>query len=346
MEKRHPNEHFKVLETRIKNGKVFQQEDLLDDISLSGKTLVILCGNTTRSPMRASSYAYNAFKWLNESDVKNNMNIYSIFYPHDQPLFNNFTTNPEYDYKRLTKRVFKTAIKKDEKFLPADEIAKNLGNVVFFGHSVGGLIMNEMTDKLSEYLQSHSYSDEDIKKILSSIVFIGYSPFEFVNKPIKAVYIAPLFDSVGSTKKALSKLASDGNYVSSNPLVKLKNRTAHNYKTYENFLNGFIEAIKDDNVVYFANSKTLVSVPNLLIDDEYKEDHNLAGVIDYNRNPPPKTKAGLITTDFMHLVFKYGFETDREKFSTKQLFDLATNGLNAPTKITKETETNEEPLLV
>lgn len=348
MEKKHPNEHFRVLETKIKNNTISQKEKFLDDIDLSQKTIVILCGNTTRSPMKASSYAKATYDWLDGNPVQNDLSIYSIFYPNEQPLFNNFLPNPEFDYKRLTKRVFKTAIKENEKFLPADKISQKLSNVVFFGHSVGGLIMNEMANNLSLYLSTHGYTEADIKNILSSIVFIGYSPFELVDKPIKGVYVTPLYDSVGSTKKAMEKLASGRNYIASNAIVKLRNRTAHNCKTYSSFLNYFEEALDEDDVVYFANNNTLISVPSLLYYDKYdgiREDHNLAGVLAYNGFNPNKTKAGEITTDFLKTAFNYSFLMERDKFSTKELFDLATitSGLKKPKK---NTETNEESELV
>ena len=79
-------------------------------------------------------------------------------------------------------------------------------------------------------------------------------------------------------------------------------------------------------VSYIAGDNTFIAAPNLMYDDGIKEDHNLAGAIDYQMKNPYKTQAGEATTNLMHRLFRYVFEADRKNLNTRELFYYVTTG--------------------
>lgn len=327
MIKKSLHESFHIIEAGVYNNTLINREFTeFDEMNFDGKTLVIFCGNTTKNPMKALSYAGNALNWLSDMPNADKIRVYSIFYPGDQPLFSNFAIDPTFDYRRLSRKIFKKIATKNGQYLSPEQICKNLDNVVFFGHSVGGMIMDSVVDQLQLSLQFNEFSPYEIRKIMSHIVFVGYAPFEVVDRPINAVYITPLYDSLGSPRLALEKMLRKdrGGFVTNNKNVEFAREYAHKIIPYTAYFDKYQALFGNKTVTYLASKKTITAIPNLLFYDGIKEDHNLAGVIEYRSPNPYKTDAGIETTKFMHQALRYCFEKDRQKFDGRELFIIAT----------------------
>lgn len=315
------SEGFRLIKSQIQNGQVGFEEQEISSIDLNKKSIVVLCGNNTKHPIRAASYTNYIFNWLNEYEDKENVTAYSVFYPSEQPLLLTLQQNPCLRYAELARIMFKNLLEKDGKTESVESISKKFGNITFFGHSAGGFVMNELMFELGSMLKERGLSDEDINKVYSSIVFVGYSPFALVDAPVNSVYIAPVYDTVGSTKLVYEKMIQNENIISSNPKLDIAKICKFRASSYSSFFKLYETAIQDEDSLYFVDGKSLISTPNLLFFDGLKEDHNLAGIIDYPEEHPHKTKAGKHTTDFMHTVFNYCLSTERKKFSTIDLFN-------------------------
>ena len=308
-------------------------------MDISGKTAFILCGNNTRDARRGAFYAYCFNGWIDDDKIKKDTTIYSIYYPKDQPLLTNFETNPSFDYNALAEAIFGQTITKDGKTLSTDEIIKNISDIVFFGHSIGGFVMNELMFGLGKLLRDRNFSDEDINRIYENIVFIAYSPYSLVAAPINHLYVTPLYDSMGSTKLVYDRMIKVGNMTSSNPKLDLQNICKFRSSSYYNFLKLFEIAMNGEDIVYFSDHNSLIATPNLLFEDGTKEDHNFAGIINYPAKHPYKTRAGELTTEFLKSAVTYTLSTDREKFSTTELYQKVSSGdPPADEKTQQETE--------
>jgi len=335
-EKLNVKDCFSLVKTKMTSNGVESCEQDIEALKFKGKTIVVLCGNHTRDPLRAGSYSNYCYGWLKGCEESKHINIYSIFYPNNQPLLNLTTPNPEIDYEGLSKILFKQVLCKNNKYLPAEEVSKKLGDITFFGHSAGGLVMNELMNNLGEMMKENGYTLKDIEKVYSSIVFVGYSPYSLVDAPINSVYIAPIYDSVGSTKLAYNRLKESTDFESSNPNFDPRVIFKSKDKASSSFINFYRS---DDNMVhtvYFKDDKSLIAVPNLLFNDGYKEDHNLAGVINYYRENPKKTKAGKLTTSLLNNVLTYSVNVDRNEFSVNDLFVEAKKEVDKESNIDKE----------
>lgn len=319
---RDTKETFKIVKTELKSGTPYHSIIDLEDINFQGKSVVCFCGNLTKKPENAVSYSAKAYTWLSDYPDRDNVTFYSIYYPTEQPLESNLSPNIALDYRHLSKKLLMSAVRKNNEPLPVNEMIKNLSNITFFGHSAGGMVMDETIDRFIVFLKRYSFNKESINKILSSIVFVGYAPYKFVEAPINAVYITPFFDSLGSSKKAIERINQEKNFISSNENCKQINSKAVNCQTYEDFVKMYQPILTKDKSIYFANNNTLFAMPDLLIDDGIIEDHNLAGVSESYVSNASKTQAGIITTSFMHNVFKQSLQNERKNFSTIDLFDI------------------------
>ena len=296
---------------------VEHEEVGLTGIEYDGKVIIDLCGNNTKSPLKAGMYGRNSLNLL-MPELRRDVTAYSIYYPKQQPLFNNLTPNPLFDYNQLAETLFDKIITKDGKNASIDEITEQFGNITFFGHSVGGFVMNELMYGLDKLMRERDFSNKDINKTFSSIVFVGYAPFALVDAPINNIIVAPIYDSVGSTKLVYDKIKND-DVLSSNSNIKLQNGTLNGLAT-DMFLEKYQSMVNNEDVVYFANSNSIFATPNLLYNDGIKEDHNLAGVGYYPKGNPYQTKAGILTTDFLRDVLSYGVAADRKHFSIRDLY--------------------------
>lgn len=331
-EKKDANETFGVLKVNIENNNFKEEPVSLDSIKFDGKTIVSLCGNDTKSNNRAAFYSKCCLSWLDDKVNKDNITSYSIFYPLEQPLMTNFAINPKFNYDELANSLFEQIFTKDGKTQAPDEVAKNLSDVVFFGHSIGGFVMNELMYGLGQMMQERNFTDEDMRKVYQNIVFIAYSPYMLVAAPINHIYITPMYDSMGSTKLVYDRMIQVGNMKSSNPNFDIHNLCKFRATSYSNFLKLYETAMGDEDTIYFADHNALIATPNLLFNDGTIEDHNFAGVLNYPFKHPNKTKAGELTTKFIGDAFDYSLLTSRDKFSTRELFNQITN----PQAATKE----------
>lgn len=310
----------------------------INDIKLKGKTAIILCGNNTRDPGRGAFYAHCFTGWIDDEQLKKDTTIYSIFYPKDQPLRTNFDIDTRFDYNALAESIFGQAVTKNGKTQSTEEIISNLSDVVFFGHSIGGFVMNELMFGLGKMLRDRNFSDEDINRVYENIVFIAYSPYSLVAAPINHIYVTPLYDSMGSTKLVYDRMIKVGNMTSSNPKLDIQNICKFRSTSYYNFLKLFEIAMSGEDIVYFSDHNSLIATPNLLFSDGVKEDHNFAGIINYPSKHPYKTKAGELTTEFLKSAVTYTLSTDREKFSTTKLYQKV-SGENPPADEKTQLET-------
>ena len=335
-EKKDINETFAVMKVGIENNNFKEEPINLSSIKFDGKTIVSLCGNDTKSSSRAAFYSKCCLSWLGNKIDKDNITTYSIYYPSDQPLMTNFAINPKFNYDALANSLFEQIFTKNEKPQTPDEVSKNLSDVVFFGHSIGGFVMNELMYSLGQMMQDRNFSDEEIKKVYQNIVFIAYSPYMLVAAPINHIYITPMYDSMGSTKLVYDRMIQVGNMKSSNPNFDIHNLCKFRATSYLNFLKLYETAMGDEDTLYFADHNALIATPNLLFDDGRIEDHNFAGVLNYPFKHPHKTKAGELTTRFIGDAFDYSILTRRDKFSTRELFNQITNTQTSTTKNEEE----------
>ena len=289
-------------------------------IDFNEKSIIILCGNNSTSQSKAEFYAYLCRNWLENSHNNSNLSTYSIYYPNTQPLFNE-DSSIKLDYKGLAREIFEQVIYKNKQVLAVEEIKKNLNNVIFFGHSAGGLVMDELMHNLGEMLSITNLSQADIKQIYKSIVFIAYAPYSLVKAPIYSVYVAPIYDTVGSTKLVYSKIIKSKSFVSSNPNLNILGENKLSTRGRIQFIKKYKEAINHNKTLYFANKNSLIATPNLLYCNERKEDHNFAGVIVYPNENPYQTEAGKLTAQFLSSAFNYSLSTNRENFNIIDLYE-------------------------
>lgn len=339
IKKKDINESFGVMKVNISDNNFVETPVNVNDIKFNGKTIVSLCGNDTRAENRASFYSKCCLSWLGDKVDKDKITTYSIFYPFDQPLNSYFTLDPRFDYDTLAKTIFEQVMIKDGKEQSADEVAKNLEDVVFFGHSIGGFVMNELMYGFGKMMQARKFSEEEMKKVYGSIVFIAYSPYMLVAAPINHIYITPMYDSMGSTKLVYDRMLQVGNMTSSNPNFDINTLCKFRATSYANFLKLYETAMKNEDTLYFSDHNALIATPNLLFDDGKIEDHNFAGVLNYPFKHPYKTKAGELTTQFISKAFDYSLLTSREKFSTTELFNQVTK--NTPSVKESEEQSQE-----
>lgn len=322
---------FDILKVSNSNGVVQEQRVQANEIDLNEKSVIILCGNNTRSLGRAEYYARLCRNWVDKRVQKNNFSTYSIFYPNTQPLFDTYSFL--LDYHKLTTELFNKIIFRDGQILSTNEIKQNLSNITFFGHSAGGYVMNQIMQNLKDLLSNCNFPPDEIDEIYGSIVFLAYSPYSLVKAPIKSVYITPIYDSLGSLKLAYNETKKN-NYKCSHSfdIDNLKPKTVA-------FANNYKKAICNSDVLYFANKNSIIATPNLLYYDGKKEDHNFAGVINYQRQNPNQTQAGKFTTLFMNKAFNYCINTKRENLDMLKLFKRVIAQENA---YTTQTESEKE----
>lgn len=283
------------------------------EINFDEKNVIILCGNGSKSLNKAEFYAHLCRNWLADYTCNNNFSTYSIFYPNTQPLFeeNSFTLN----YYDLTKQLFDKILFKNNKRQNINEIKKKLNNVTFFGHSAGGYAMNNIMQSLNQILTDNSFPKDDIAQIYNNIVFIAYSPYSFVDAPIKTIYVTPIYDSVGSLKHSYSKLLTT-NFKSLSSIKSIRKLNA----TASSFAKNYKKAINNADVSYFANKRTLIATPNLLYYDGKEEDHNFAGAIIYPTENTYQTNAGKLTAEFLSKAFNYCLTTNHEDLNMLTLY--------------------------
>lgn len=315
-----PHKEFAVVKSeRKENSDITIEKVDISSIDIKKKCIVILCGNNSKSQRRAERYAYLCRSWLKDSQHKYGTTTYSIYYPNEQPLFNE---NPYFDlnYKDLAKNIFDQVIFKNNKIKTVDAIKRDLSNVVFFGHSAGGYVMNELMKNLSEMLSQVNFSKSDIKNIFESIVFIGYAPYKLVDAPIKSIYVAPIYDTIGSAKLVYKRMLKSKNPIISNPDLDILEDERLNERTTEKFLYRYKEKLCGENTVYYLDKNSMFATPNLLYYDGQKEDHNLAGAINYNNRNIYQTRAGKMTAKFLCDAFDYCLTSKRDELNIEDLY--------------------------
>ena len=317
--KRDVNDCFQVVETTIPIQSREIQTKNISDIKIKGKTLICLCGNNTRDPLRAKQYAAYGFRWLTGCKEKEDITAYSVFYPHEQPLFTNLSQNPAFDYNALSEEMFGQIINADGKKQSVEEIIKTFGQTVFFGHSVGGLVMNELMEGLKKLLRENEFSPAEIEKVYKSIVFVAYSPYQVVDAPINAIYIAPVYDSIGSTMRAYAKVMQNGGVCSDAKFIEKKEELL-SQEYYMEFLDVYEHLMGNRLSAYYLGGNTLCATPNLLYGDGAKEDHGMAGIIG---DSPFQTEAGKTATKFLKECMRYSFSEDRSMYNLGYLYNYA-----------------------
>ena len=314
---------FAVLRSKMnsKNEILMDKVDT-SSIDLKEKSIVVLCGNNSRSMRKAEFYAYLLRNWLKNSEQNIKTTTYSVYYPNEQPLFNE-DSQFDLNYKDLAKDIFQQTIYKDGKVKSIEEIKKDLRNVTFFGHSAGGYVMNKLVCCFGEMLKDAGFNKSDIRKIYDSVVFVAYAPYVLVQDPIKAVYVTPIYDSIGSVRHAYKKIIKSKDSISVSSRINIFGENKIDTKVYASFINKYKEIMDRKHTLYYASKKALIATPNLLYLDGNNEDHNFAGVINYSRNNPYQTKAGKLTAKFLSQTLDYCLSTKREEFDINDLYKQA-----------------------
>ena len=319
------DECFGLIKAKKRSNGVKFEEQKIDALKFKGKTIVVLCGNNTKNPERASAYANYCINWLKGYSQLDKVTIYSIYYPNTQPLSNNFSPNLFFNYEGLAEILFNQVIYKKNTLQTADEIANNLSDIIFFGHSIGGYVMNQLMNKLEDMLMQEKFTKAQINKIYSRIEFIGYSPYAVVKAPINNIYITPIYDSIGSLKLVLDEMKNKKNISFSCDKFYINKVCKEASKTTHQFRKAYRMAIDNQDIAYLTYKNTLIATPNLLYFDGIKEDHNLAGVINYSHKNPYKTRAGETTTKALEYILQYSLLTERQNFSVNDLYNNLIN---------------------
>lgn len=313
---------FAVIKSRMNsnNELIFEKSDT-HSIDFREKSIVILCGNNSRSQRKGEFYAHLCHNWLKGSGQEHKVTTYSIYYPNYQPLFNE-NSNIQLNYQSLAEDLFGKIVKNNKGPHAVFKIKQSLSNVVFFGHSAGGYVMNKLMNSFGQMLKNNNFSKHEIREIYESIVFVAYAPYMLVDAPIKSVYVAPVYDTMGSTQRVYKYMLKSKNIVSSDPKLDIWGDNKINARKTECFVEKFKEKMQNRNALYFLDRNSLISTPNLLYSLGEKEDHNFAGVVEYPKTNPYQTKAGRQTTKFLNNVFKYCLTADRDHFSLYNLYQL------------------------
>lgn len=317
------NESFRAVKATFCNDATVIEAQDIRSIKVNGKTAIILSGNNTKDENRAGYYTRVYFNWLKSYSTKENITAYAIYYPKEQPLFTNLTINPVLDYKKLAFAIFSPILFNEDKPREIKDIVSTFSDITFIGHSAGGFVMNELMNNLDTMLDDMKFSKSEKETIFSRIVFIGYSPFKLVEKPIKNVIVAPVFDSLGSTKLVFDKMQESKGFKLSNKALKIYDIFTLRSFAPQDYAGAFTEKTDNSDTLYARNENFLIATPNLLYSDEFNEDHNLTGVINFPFKNNNKTIAGDLTSDLLHDTVCYCLEKNRAEFSTKELFTQA-----------------------
>ena len=312
---------FRLIKSKFDKNSFKVSEMSVDSFTPKGKTIIVLCGNKTKDARKASLYNKYCHAWIRDPKMQKEVAVCSVFYPGIQPLLSSMEPNPAFDYMGLSDAIFDKVIYKNNMRLSADEIAQNLNNITFLGHSIGGHVMNELMHSLEIKLKNSKFTKAEIEKICSSIVFIAYSPFTLVDAKTNNIYIAPIYDSLGSAKLVYKKLLNYRNSILSNPNINVssikKSTTTINHS---DFINVYKSATAKKDLLTFISKNNIAITPDLLYNDGMTEDHNMAGVINYSKPDPYKTKAGVITTNLISNLLEYSLSHERDSDFMNNLF--------------------------
>lgn len=243
--------------------------------SIDKPTVIMLGGNQTinisesmRNLAIIRSIIGNKFI-LRNSDK---FDIYSICYNKGYVLSKNYYLNPKYtdeDFLGLANKIFLPLVTKKFEKLSVEKSAENLKKVVFFAHSAGALVMDNMIREFRTTLMILGYSRKEINYLLSQITFLTYSPYSVVHFPISAVYITPINDSLNSWMRTL--LLKDNREEWSVDFADIE------YKRLE-----LIDILKKQDFISYTGrvceSKFLNITPGALRKDN-GEDHGFVGIL-------------------------------------------------------------------
>ena len=137
------------------------------------------------------------------------------------------------------------------------------------------------------------------------------------------MYITPIYDSVGSLKLSIDEFKIKKHPSFSTRNFDIEKTSTEPTTTPHNFRKQYKESIHNKDIAYMKYRNTMIATPDLMYYDGIKEDHNLAGIINYQGENPYKTKAGVLATKLMELIFNYCLSTNRKKFSMAELYDEA-----------------------
>ena len=320
-------EDFAVLKTKSNDQVTLSFDKIdIDSMDMNEKNIVILCGNNAKSQRTAERYAYHCNNWLKITKFKKDTTMYSVYYPSVAPLFEENNVRP-LDYRKFAEEMFNMFIYNNGEVNSVDNIKEKLGNTIFFGHSAGGFVMNQLMKNFGDMLQEADFSRTEIREIFGSVAFIAYAPYILTKAPIKSVYIAPVYDGMGSVKLVYKKLVKDNDFTSSKP-INIFGENKITAKGRVQFLRKYVEEMKNENVLYFLNNNSLFSTPSLLYSDGEEEDHNFAGIVNYSTKNGYQTQAGRLTAKFISNAFEYYLAQDRENTSLNDLYRQAIKSMN------------------
>lgn len=335
MLKKELSETFGLVKSKTKNNEFYSEKIDLESFKLNGKTIVCFCGNNTKSRDRATAYSFHCLNWLTGYKNLSSVTSFAFYYPNEQPLSQSFTPNPTFDYNKLAHLIFNSLIQDNGKLAPTETITKKLSDTLFFGHSMGGYIMNEVTSSLLKILENNHYSKSDIKTILKSITFVGYAPYKLIDEPATAVYITPAFDSMGSARLGYNLFRNKKDVLATNEKFNFKSKSSQIPDNID-FLESLQTKMADTQIICFECDNKLVAIPNLMFYDGIKEDHGLAGIIDYHTKNPYQTEAGELATKIIKMAFLNKFIT--KNLTAKKIYDLTKKQIDDTTKSNEQKE--------
>ncbi len=283
--------------------------------SIDKPTFIMLGGNQTinisesmRNLAIIRSIIGNKFILKNSGSF----DIYSICYNKGYVLSKNYYLNQKYtdeDFLGLANKIFLPLVTRKFEKLSIEESAENLKKVVFFAHSAGALIMDNMIRELRTTLLLLGYSRKDINYLLGQISFLTYSPYSIVRYPISAVYITPINDSLNSWMRTL--LLKDNREEWSVDFADIE------YKRLE-----LIEILKKQDFISYTgkvgDSKFLNITPGPLRKDG-GEDHGFVGILKNDHGKfPYASETGKNIGELMQFLLQIMIEkTIKEKKTVK-----------------------------
>ena len=329
-------------------GKITGERNFSDEFQMlekeqfdsSKKTLLIFPGNPTSDVSVAERYARCAALWLDGLKDKKDVQVCSMIYSNGRPLMENGVFNFDFNYDEVVNTFFMPYFVKNGERVSEKEAIDNIKKLVVFTHSAGAVVMNECMALLENKLKQLGYSADEVANIYSNFVMIAHSPYSVVYSPIKAVYVSPVYDSLGSFAKTISFFENTKTTFSRQRL-----NIRRFVDVYDRNIEGAIAGLqglvrKFGAICMTDEKKTLNILPDVLFERNGfpPEDHGIAGIINYPLKSSEQTRAGAAVTKILCEATSSALERSEREFDIFDLYCLCSKEFE---KVAKNTEMSE-----
>jgi len=198
------------IKTQLENPGRFSHVEHMD---LSRPRILILGGENTNTPQWAHNYCITIAKTLYLNDIKNGLDIYSVYYKFRDRnssldrlnLFREFrdtkslldysnglnmsditymnqsyplsTTYPSYIYDILSFAFLPLLVGRNEQMLPPKKIQENFKKMITFTHCHGTYVLRMIEKYLHQQFTNFTYSLQDMHNLQKNLLVINHAPF-------------------------------------------------------------------------------------------------------------------------------------------------------------------------